>query len=202
MALRRPPDSLLPSASHPLNRPHGTLSRALCCAVLLSAPTALSAQEPTLPSDQATAILESAPAARAATADSIIAIARAQVGRRYLWGGNEPERGFDCSGFTRYLMRALRVALPRTADEQARVGEAVPRDPRFLRIGDLLTFGTPTRISHIGVYIGGGRYVHASSTAGRVVESRLDRPGSTLLRAWQGVRRVISGRDSTVVAGG
>jgi cell wall-associated NlpC family hydrolase len=82
------------------------------------------------------------------------------------------------------------------------VGRAVPRDLRFLRIGDLLTFGSEQRITHIGVYIGNGRYVHASSGAGAVVESRLDQRESSLTRAWQGVRRVMAERDSTVVAGG
>lgn len=168
--------------------------------LLLSVHAPLHAQQARLPSTDASRVLESAPLARAATADSLVELARAQVGRRYLFGGNEPDEGFDCSGFTRYLMRALNVVLPRTANEQARTGQEIPRDPRFLRVGDLLTFGDDLRITHVGVYIGNGRYVHASSVAGRVVESRLDRRESSLIRAWRGARRVLSDRDSTLVA--
>jgi cell wall-associated NlpC family hydrolase len=56
-------------------------------------------------------------------------------------------------------------------------------------------------VSHIGISIGGGKYVHASSKAGRVIESDIDRPASPLIRAWRGVRRVVSGSvvDSTKV---
>ncbi len=129
--------------------------------------------------------------------DSLVAIARAQVGTRYIRGGTNPESGFDCSGLVRYVMSALHVSLPRTAAQQARSGLAVSRDTVGLRPGDLLTFGKGRRgVSHIGIYIGGGRYVHASSGAGRVIESSIDRPQSPLIRAWKGVRRVVAGSDS------
>lgn len=149
----------------------------------------LSAQVAELPSDSATEIIE-APAT-ASTAE-VVGLARAQLGRRYVFGGTGA-RGFDCSGFTRYLMRALDVLLPRTANQQARVGQAIPRDPRLLRVGDLLTFGTPRRITHIGVYVGDGRFIHASSGAGKVTESTLTRSGG-LIRNWVGVRRVLAAR--------
>ena len=132
--------------------------------------------------------------------DSLIALARAQVGRRYLLGGNEPNQGFDCSGFTRYIMRAVDILLPRTADDQARIGREVPKDVAQLRVGDLLTFGTKKRITHIGVYIGDGKYVHASSKAGRVVEARFDPSQTHIARAWQGVRRVLAGDSASRVA--
>lgn len=130
--------------------------------------------------------------------DSLVAIARAQVGTRYIRGGTSPESGFDCSGLVRYVMSALHVSLPRTAAQQARSGLAVARDTAGLRPGDLLTFGRGKRgVSHIGIYIGGGRYVHASSGSGRVIESTIDRPQSPLIRAWKGVRRVVAGSDSS-----
>ena len=71
------------------------------------------------------------------------------------------------------------------------------RDPNHLRPGDLLTFGKGKkgRVSHIGIYVGEGRYVHASSVAGRVIESDLNRSGSPLIRAWRGVRRVVSSTE-------
>jgi cell wall-associated NlpC family hydrolase len=105
--------------------------------------------------------------------DSLVAIAKAQVGTRYVRGGQTPERGFDCSGLVRYVMAGLRIDVPRTAAQQAGSGRAVSRDKSRLRPGDLLTFGPGKRgVSHIGIYVGNGRYVHASSVAGRVSGSR------------------------------
>lgn len=127
---------------------------------------------------------------------SLLELARAQLGRRYLFGGEQPEEGFDCSGLMRYLMRTLGVSLPRTSAQQAQAGEAVPTEVASLRVGDLLTFGKGGRVSHIGVYVGDGRYVHASSGSGRVVEARL---GRTLgLLQWLGARRVLATRGDTL----
>ena len=102
--------------------------------------------------------LPTGPAAAAATPapasslrDSIVALARAQLGTRYVLGGTTPERGFDCSGLIRYIAQALRLDVPRTANEQSRAGSAVVRDVSRLRPGDLLTFGSGSRISHIGM---------------------------------------------------
>ena len=102
------------------------------------------------------------------------------------------QRGFDCSGLVRYILSALDVEIPRTARQQAVSGVAVERDTAELRPGDLLAFAVSTRrVSHVGVYIGDGRYVHASSVAGQVIESRLDRPRSPLVKDWRGARRVL-----------
>jgi cell wall-associated NlpC family hydrolase len=129
--------------------------------------------------------------------DSVVAVARAQVGTRYVFGGTTPNGGFDCSGLVKYVMAAMRVELPRTAAQQARVGAEVSREPSRLRPGDLLTFGKGKRgVSHIGIYVGEGRYIHASPGAGRVIESDLSRTRSPLIRAWRGVRRVVAGAES------
>ena len=126
-------------------------------------------------------------AAPSAAEDSVVHRARSYMGLRYRWGGERPETGFDCSGFVRHIMRVAGVQLPRTSAEQARAGAEVPRDVSQLRVGDLITFGRPGRISHVGIYVGSGRYIHASSHAGRVTESELPR------RAWwQGARRVLA----------
>ncbi len=162
-----------------------TIQRKLLPALLLAGSLAVPGL---LPAQQA-----AAPSTPAAKRDSsLVAMARAQLGRRYLFGGGDPDAGFDCSGFTRYLLRALNVQLPRTAAEQSHAGREVPRDPSRLRVGDLLTFGRGGRITHVGIYVGEGRYVHASSYAGRIVESRLDRRESSLVRAWMGVRRLLA----------
>ena len=126
--------------------------------------------------------------------DSLVTVARAQLGARYVLGGTTP-KGFDCSGLVRYVMGALKVELPRTAAQQARIGDEVSTDPTRLRPGDLLTFGRRggRGVSHIGIYVGEGRYIHASSVAGRVIESDLSRTGSPLIKAWRGVRRIVAG---------
>ena len=123
--------------------------------------------------------------------DSLVARARAQLGRRYVTGGESPERGFDCSGLVQYVVETLGLDVPRTAARQARVGQAVPMDTSRLRPGDLLTFGSGRRASHIGIYVGNGRFIHASSKAGRVIESPLDRPPVRGVKPWRGARRLL-----------
>jgi hypothetical protein len=135
--------------------------------------------------------------------DSLVTVVRAQVGTRYVLGGTTPS-GFDCSGLVRYVMAALKVELPRTAAQQAQTGLEIDRDKSNLRPGDLLTFGKKGRsgVSHIGIYVGNGRYVHASSVAGRVIESDLSRSGSPLIKAWRGVRRMVIGIESDSLGNG
>ena len=90
------------------------------------------------------------------------------------------------------------MQLPRTANEQSRVGLAVAREPGRLRPGDLVTFGSGRRISHIGIYVGDGRFVHASTKAGRVIESPLVRKPTREIKPWRGVRRIIATPDSGI----
>ena len=126
----------------------------------------------------------------AAMRDSIVRVARAQVGKRYRFGGTSPDRGFDCSGLVRYVVGQLHLPVPRLAAQQARVGDPIDRDA--LRPGDLLSFGGRDTVSHIGIYIGDGKFVHASSVAGRVIVSRLDRKGSRLIKPMRGARRLLA----------
>lgn len=134
--------------------------------------------------------------------DSVVTLAKAQVGRRYRLGGTTPEKGFDCSGLVRYLMAALNVELPRTAAQQSRLGRAVAADTAQLRPGDLLAFGSRKRPSHIGIYIGNGKYIHASSVAGRVIESPVQRAPARKIKPLVGVRRVLADADSNATVGG
>src|SRR5688500_2379536 len=170
-----------------------TVAARLGAAVLLCAPAAARAQT----EGEEALLREARPFAAfsnsaVAMRDSIVAVARAQIGTPYRLGGTTPGRGFDCSGLVRYVRGALRVALPRTAARQAAVGAVLPKDTTRLLPGDLLTFGKGNRITHVGIYVGNGRYVHASTTAGRVIETSLSRTRSPLVRSWRGGRRVLA----------
>lgn len=134
--------------------------------------------------------------------DSIVSMARAQIGTRYRLGGISPEKGFDCSGLVKFVMSALNLDVPRTAKQQAKVGLAITRDTSRLLPGDLLTFGKGKKgsVSHVGIYVGDGRFVQASSAAGRVVETPLDRPASPRIKVWRGARRVLLDDSASVTA--
>lgn len=134
--------------------------------------------------------------------DSVVALARAQIGTPYKRGGTTPGRAFDCSGLVQYVLHALSFDVPRTARLQARAGLEIPRDTSRLLPGDLLTFAKTKKssVSHVGIYVGDGMFVHASSKAGRVIESRVERPVSPLIKAWRGARRVVRADADSVVA--
>ena len=129
--------------------------------------------------------------------DNLVSRARGQLGTRYVYGAAAPGAELDCSSFVRYVMEALDVRLPRTADEQAQAGRPIPRDRTQLRPGDLLTFGRGRRTSHVGIYLGEGRFIHASVSSGRVIETTIDR-NQALFRRWQGVRRLLAGAEPAV----
>ena len=135
--------------------------------------------------------------------DSVVQMARSQIGKRYRTGGQTPERGFDCSGLVAYVMSALNLTVPRTAKQQAKQGLPLTKDTAQLLPGDLLTFGKTKKspVSHVGIYVGDGKYIHASSVAGRVIESKIDRPYSPLIKVWRGARRLLSLDDSTTAVG-
>lgn len=128
--------------------------------------------------------------------DSLLTVARSQIGTRYRLGAESPGKAFDCSGLIRYVMSALRLDLPRTAHEQAKLGREVARDTSQLRPGDLLTFGTSRHITHIGIYAGNGQVIHASTSKRSVIETSLASLGPKLLRNWRSARRLISTVDS------
>ena len=131
--------------------------------------------------------------------DSLVSLARAQLGTKYVFGGTTPQRGFDCSGLIKYIAQALDLSVPRTSAQQARAGTEVPKDLSRLRPGDLLTFGTGKKVSHIGIYVGDGKYIHASTGSRKVIESRIDRKGRGV-KPWLGVRRLLADADSGVAS--
>ena len=87
------------------------------------------------------------------------------LGTPYKWGGSEPGRGVDCSGFTSGVYQDQGIIIPRTSRMQYTVGDEVARDE--LQYGDLLFFDTLGKgVSHVGVYTTGNKMIHASSTKG------------------------------------
>lgn len=102
-------------------------------------------------------------------ADGLIGSAMGLLGVAYRYGGTSAATGFDCSGFMQHVFgRAMQISLPRTAAEQSRMGEAVSRSE--LQPGDMVFFHTHGRgVSHVGLYIGNGRFIHAPRT-GRSIE--------------------------------
>lgn len=106
-------------------------------------------------------------------ADDILFRAIGLVGTPYRWGGNTPDAGFDCSGLIGYVYRdAAGISLPRSTREMI-VMRAPNVDINSLQSGDLVFFATSggSQVSHAGIYVGEGRFVHAPSTGGTV---RLD----------------------------
>ena len=95
-------------------------------------------------------------------------------GGRYVWGGTTPE-GFDCSGYVQYLYKKHNINLPRTAWEQSKKGEFV--NIENLQKGDLLFFLTDKKrgipITHVGIYIGNGKFIHAASKEKGIIISPL-----------------------------
>lgn len=96
------------------------------------------------------------------------------IGTPYRFGGSSRTEGFDCSGMVQYVYKtALDVNLPRTARDIAAAGRSIGKTQ--LRIGDLVFFNTGGHpFSHVGLYIGGGEFIHAPSSRGVIRTNRLD----------------------------
>ncbi|AJC23486.2 C40 family peptidase [Pandoraea pulmonicola] len=114
------------------------------------------------------------------------------VGIPYRYGGNTPDSGFDCSGLVRYVVaRAAGVNLPRTTADMSSVGTSLDRDD--LASGDLIFFNTTGRAhSHVGIYVGQGKFVHAPNSGGTVRLESLYIP--YWARRIDGIRRVAANK--------
>lgn len=124
-----------------------------------------------------------------AAVNAVLMRALGLVGTPYRYGGNTPEGGFDCSGLVTYVYRdMLDLRLPRTSRELAQAqGPRIA--PDRLAPGDLVFFGAGSEVSHVGIYVGEGRFVHAPSTGGTVRVDSLD--GPWWRDHYSGARRVI-----------
>ena len=92
------------------------------------------------------------------------------LGVPYRRGGNGPDQGFDCSGFTRHIFEhSLGLVLPRRADQQANEAGLEPVQENELKPGDLVFFNTMKRaFSHVGIYVGDGKFIHSPRSGGQV----------------------------------
>ncbi len=122
-----------------------------------------------------------------ASSSSVVQAAYRNLGARYVWGASRPG-AFDCSGFTMYVMRQFGVSLPHSSSAQFRMGRSVSRGN--LQAGDLVFFSSGTRgvVGHVGVYIGNGRMIHASTPSTGVIVSSINE--SYFAARYLGARRV------------
>jgi len=132
------------------------------------------------------------PSAR--VADSVIATATEVMGRPYQYGGTGADgEGFDCSGLIQYAYGRHGIALPRRSADQAREGTKVKKSVSALLPGDLLTFSNRGgAVTHVGLYIGGRRFIHSATRGVQVSTLSADDPyGRWWYTRWVGVRRIV-----------
>ena len=112
--------------------------------------------------------------ADAAVGGAIADVAMGMVGTRYRYGGTDPLEGFDCSGLVYYAYEQAGYRVPRTSQELFRAARKISlgdADP-----GDLMFFQDQTKLSHVGIYLGDGLFVHAPATGQNVAVDSLESP--------------------------
>lgn len=123
---------------------------------------------------------------------SLASYARSLIGVPYKYGGNSPDSGFDCSGFVGHVYkRSLGISLPRSAQQISHEGQFVQLAQ--LREGDLVFYDTNKQAySHVGIYLGNDRFIHAPSSGGKVRIEDMDLP--YWRKHYNGARRITSRR--------
>ncbi len=133
-----------------------------------------------------------APSSFNGNADDVLFRALGLVGTPYRYGGNTPDTGFDCSGLIGYVYRdAAGISLPRSTREM--IGMQAPNvRQEALQTGDLIFFATNggSQVSHAGIYVGEGRFVHAPATGGTVKLDSLSK--AYWQKAYLSAKRVIT----------
>lgn len=128
---------------------------------------------------QETALSTGSPDARTASGQSVVNAAMTHLGVPYLWGGTDPEHGFDCSGLVQDAYRQVGVEMPKWSRNQATMGVEVGSIEDALP-GDVLTFGEP--VTHVALYVGDGRMLHAPKTGEVVKIEAINRPINSIRR--------------------
>ena len=107
---------------------------------------------------------------------AVVKTARKMLGVRYRYGGNSPNSGFDCSGLVHFSHKSAGVEVPRTTGQLYKASMRISR--RDLTPGDLVFFKIVKRrfVSHVGIYLGKGKFIHAPSSGKRVTISSLNEP--------------------------
>ena len=125
------------------------------------------------------------------TSKKIEKISKKYLGDPYVWGGNTPETGMDCSGYTKYVFSKVGISIPRTAYTQSKVGQTI--DMKNLEKGDLLFFLTDKKrnipITHVGIYLGNDKFIHAASSKKGIIISSLST--GYYSKVFKGAKRVI-----------
>ena len=117
-------------------------------------------------------------------------VALSTLGIKYKWGGNTPEEGMDCSGLVKYAYEKVPIdELPRTSQEMAKMGRPVPKNK--LKAGDLVFFNTigRRRNSHVGIYIGKGKFINAPATGKNIRVDNLE--SGYYAKRYNGARRML-----------
>ncbi|MBQ7113804.1 MAG: C40 family peptidase [Clostridia bacterium] len=114
--------------------------------------------------------------------NSILDTAKQYLGLPYKTAGTSPETGFDCSGFTQYVFKRAGITIPRVSRDQAKAGMAVPYSQ--MRPGDLVCFNSP--VSHVGIYIGGGKFIHSPKPGDVIKITELKYMDLTAIRRFTG----------------
>lgn len=159
-----------------------------------SPPPAATGEEAPPPADPYGAAVASGATEEAARLTAtVVETALGAMGSPYSWGGSDAN-GFDCSGLIQYAYGQVGIVLPRTSRDQMRMGRVADRDAATLRPGDILGFssGGTSQISHVGLYVGDGRFIHSSSTGVKLSSLTATDGDSRWWRdRWVGVRRIV-----------
>lgn len=128
-------------------------------------------------------------------ATQIVETALGAMGEPYRWGGTRTEEGFDCSGLIWYAYTGHGVSIPRVSRDQARIGRYLVPDVGLLQPGDILLFANRRdAVTHVGLYIGNAKFIHATTSGGVRVgafDSTADANDRWWLQRWVGARRVL-----------
>mgnify|MGYP003092753114 FL=1 len=127
--------------------------------------------------------------------------AKKELGKPYFWGATG-NRNFDCSSFVQYVDGKFKIGLPRVARDQFENGKLVTRvyDEKILKKGDRLYFkndpNRPGIVAHTGIYLGGGKMIHASSKSGKVVVDDLKKRPDLLGKNFAGAKRDVDSKKA------